>query len=109
MQTPLVLDRTREGPLKHVMFGFSIQKLLVLAAIIGAVLYGFKFIGRLDKGRKDAVKAALREAKKRATGASEPPPASGKTMDLVQCDACGAFVAARGVTSCGREDCPYPG
>ena len=22
---------------------------------------------------------------------------------------CGAFVAARGAKSCGREDCPYPG
>ena len=34
------------------MFGFSIQKLLVLAAIIGAVWYGFKFLSRLDQARK---------------------------------------------------------
>ena len=52
------------------MFGISIQKLLVLAAIIGAVLYGFKFIGRLDKTRKDAAKAALKEARKRAAAAA---------------------------------------
>ena len=94
------------------MFGFSIQKLLVLAAIIGAVLYGFKFIGRLDKGRKDAAKEALRAAKNHAAGrkeASAPPPTSETTLDLERCETCGDFIAARGGTSCGREDCPYPG
>ena len=34
------------------MFGFSLQKLLVLAAVIALVWYGFKFVGRLQDHRK---------------------------------------------------------
>ena len=34
------------------MFGFSIQQPLVLVAIIAAVWYGFKWIGRLDRASR---------------------------------------------------------
>ena len=34
------------------MFGFSLQKLLVLAAIVAAVWYGFQWLSRLDRQRK---------------------------------------------------------
>jgi len=33
--------------------------------------------------------------------------AGGEAEDLVPCPRCGAYVAARGATSCGRSDCPY--
>ena len=39
------------------MLGYSIQKLLVLAAVIGAVWYGFKFVGRLQQARDAEAKA----------------------------------------------------
>ena len=82
------------------MLGFSIQKLLVLAAIVAAVWYGFKYVGRMKEVR-DA-EAKLRESAK--GGAS---PAAPKTQEMVQCAVCSAYVAAQGSQNCGREDCPY--
>lgn len=98
------------------MLGFSIQKLLVLAAVIGAVWYGFKFVGRLQQAR-DAEARAGGGAKKSGNlgdqlrdwigGRKGGAGAAGEAEDLVQCPKCGAYVAARGATSCGRNDCPY--
>jgi uncharacterized protein len=96
------------------MLGFSIQKLLVLAAIIGAIWYGFKFVSRLQQVRDAEAKAGgakraglgdqLRDwvAGRKGRGG-----AVGEAEDLVQCPKCGAYVAAHGATSCGRSDCPY--
>ena len=77
------------------MFGFSLAKLLVLAAIIAAVWYGFKIIGRRNQGPKVA----------------EDKPATGRISaeDTVQCARCGTYVVPGAATSCGRADCPYPG
>ena len=101
------------------MLGFSIQKLLVLAGIIGAVWYGFKLVSRMQQARDAGAKAGgakpgstksgnlgdqLRGWMGGRKGGSEP---GGATEDLVQCPKCGAYVAARGATSCGRGDCPY--
>ena len=76
------------------MFGLSLPKLLVLAAIVAAVWYGFKFLGRLEAKRKAELKAAEKEAK------------GGATQSMVQCPVCETYVAA-GAASCGRSDCPY--
>ena len=81
------------------MLGFGFSKLLVLAAIVLAVWYGFKFVGRLDKRRKEEAAEARRMA---ASGAS--PKEAG---DMVKCRVCGAYVLARGAMDCGRPDCPY--
>ena len=97
------------------MLGFSIQKLLVLAAVIGAVWYGFKFVGRLQQARDAEAKTGggakggnlgdqLRNWVAGRKGGGD---AGGEVEDLVQCPKCGAYVAARGATSCGRGDCPY--
>ncbi len=86
------------------MFGFSLVKLLVLAAIIGSVWYGFKFIGRIDKERKASARASIKSGRKRPPAA----PDDG-VEEMVRCDACDVFVSAGNATSCGREDCPYPG
>ncbi len=82
------------------MFGFSLQKLVVLAAIIAAVWYGFKFVGRLDKARKAALKSA------RVESAAAP---VADVEEMERCAACGTFVPLRGAGACGRDDCPYPG
>jgi hypothetical protein len=96
------------------MLGFSIQKLLVLAGIVAAVWYGFKFVSRLQEVRDAEAKAASQ--KKRAGFADhmrdwvagrKGGDAGGEAEDLIQCPRCGAYVAARGATSCGRSDCPY--
>jgi uncharacterized protein len=95
------------------MLGFSIQKLLVLAAVIGAVWYAFKFVGRLQQARDAEAKGSVKPgggAKRGKTvgGKGRGDAASaGQTEDLVPCPKCGAYVAARGATSCGRDDCPY--
>lgn len=90
------------------MFGFSLQKLLVLAAIIGAVWYGFKLVSRLQEARElDAKKPGGQKPDsiwRRATRAKS---ADQATEDMVQCPACKTYVTAQGTGSCGRPDCPY--
>jgi uncharacterized protein len=77
------------------MFGFT--KILVLGAIVIAVWYGFKFIGRLDQRRK----RELADARRTKADAAE------DVGEMVKCRTCGVFVAARGAGNCGRGDCPY--
>ncbi len=97
------------------MLGFSLQKLLVLVAIIGAVWYGFKFVGRLQQVRDSEAKAGggakggnlgdqLRDWVAGRKGGAD---TGGETEDLVQCPKCGSYVTAGGASSCGRNDCPY--
>ena len=104
------------------MFGFSIQKLLVLASIIGAVWYGFKLVGRLDQARRTGAQArggargsargergfadGVRRWASRMQRGSQPG-GGGETEDMVKCSVCGAYVAARSASSCGRGDCPF--
>ncbi len=91
------------------MFGIpSLQKLLVLAAIIAAVWYGFKFVGRLQDAREA-------EQKLRAGGSRQPKarwrrakqPAAPEAEDMVECPVCQAYVPARGASRCERSGCPY--
>jgi len=89
------------------MFGFpSIQKLIVLIAIVAAVWYGFKWLSRLQAARDAETKAeGRRTAKRRAPGRRSA--AADDAEDMVQCPVCRAYVQARGASSCGRSDCPY--
>lgn len=104
------------------MFGFGIQKLLVLALLIGAVWYGFKFFGRLDESRRRVERVAKAAAAKAAAGVSEAAAGASKAaagaskeasepaaQDMERCETCGDFVAAAEAGSCGREGCPFPG
>jgi hypothetical protein len=79
------------------MFGLSFGKLLVLIVLIAVVWYGFKHVARTEKVRQEA-------AKKRAPAAG---PRRVEAEDMVKCGACGAYVAARGASNCGRSDCPW--
>ena len=82
------------------MFGFGFSKLAVLVGIVVAIWYGFKFVGQLDKARKQA-------------RANKPPRQSGgggnasEVEDTVQCPTCGAYVVAKTASACERPDCPY--
>ena len=76
------------------MFGFSLTKLLVLAALIAAVWYGFRWVQRLQQVQQSA------ERDKVERGADP------SSEDLVACSQCGVFVPARGGRSCDRADCP---
>ena len=86
------------------MFGFSLQKLLVLAAIIAAVWYGFQWLSRLDKQRTADQK--LRDGGGAAKKGGRPAK-SDEPEDMVQCPVCNAFVIAKSSSNCGRPDCPY--
>ena len=79
------------------MFGFSLTKLLFTAAVIAAIWYGYKWIGRIQSQR----------AAEEKLGGKRPGPAA--VEDMVRCPVCDSFVTAGGAVSCGREDCPYPG
>ncbi|MQA65329.1 MAG: hypothetical protein GEU76_05430 [Alphaproteobacteria bacterium] len=74
------------------MFGMSLSKLLVLALIIAAVWYGYKWLTRAGSATRGG-------GRKR----SDAPRAD----DLIACPACGTYVAAR-LKECpsDRTDCP---
>jgi hypothetical protein len=88
------------------MFGFSLAKFLVLALVVAAIWYGFKYMNRLEEVRR-----MLRQEQRRRQGADGRAPGrraeSLKTEDLVLCRTCNAYVAARGAGACGRADCPW--
>jgi hypothetical protein len=76
------------------MLGFSLQKLLLLAIVIAAVWYGWKWLERRG-GSASADKAEDKAA---------------LDQDLVACSECGTYVAP-GLSTCpdGRLDCPMIG
>ncbi len=89
------------------MFGFSLYKLLVLAAILGAVWYAFKFIGRLDQRRKRALKTRREGANGETAGGVAASGGVARAEEMVECPVCKVYVAAGGAGNCGRGDCPY--
>lgn len=92
------------------MLGFSIQKLLFTAAVIAAVWYGFKYIGRMREIREKEGKDKLKRTASGSGGSGgSAAAASGDAEDMVECTVCGAFVASVGAKNCGQADCPYPG
>ncbi len=82
------------------MFGLSLGKFLLLVILVLVVWYGFKYASRVE-----AIRRALREELARRQGAQRRPTIPAE--DLVKCAQCGAYVAARSATSCGRADCPW--
>ncbi|HTH98219.1 MAG TPA: hypothetical protein VL574_12450 [Stellaceae bacterium] len=42
------------------------------------------------------------------SGTGTAPAPNGQAVDLVKCRQCGAYIAATGARSCGRDDCPQP-
>lgn len=88
------------------MLGFSLQKLLVLAAIILAVWYGFRFLSRLQDSRGNQSRMRTRVAPSRGPK-RRPTSERAAAEDMIQCPVCEAYVPARGTSACGRTDCPY--
>ncbi len=90
------------------MFGFSLQKLIVLFAVVAAVWYGFKFVSRLQVARRADAEGRKGSGKvpkggKRDSG----DPGRIGAENMIQCPVCKAYVSDRGATNCGRPDCPY--
>lgn len=83
------------------MFGFGLTKLLVLVALVAAVWYGFKFVGRLDEARRQQA-GSVKPGRRAGRGGKSP-----EIEDTVQCPVCGAYVVAKSASPCERPDCPY--
>jgi hypothetical protein len=82
-----------------VMFSIpSLQKLLVLIAVVVLVWKGFQLLGRLGRER-DKPNPSPRQAPtaKRNEGAVE---------ETRACGVCGAYVSAR-AGNCGKPGCPF--
>ncbi len=86
------------------MLGMSLGKLLVLAALIAIVWYGFKYAARVEAVRQH-LRAEMRRRGAASDGARRVPPRP--VEDLVKCQRCGAFVAAQGAANCGKPGCPW--
>ncbi|MBK1668450.1 hypothetical protein CKO28_10430 [Rhodovibrio sodomensis] len=86
---------------------FSFSKLLVLAGVIAAVWFGFKYVSRLQYQREKNAEARDRVERRRDGETVDPPKRREKAQDMVQCPACMAYVAPKGARNCGRPDCPY--
>ncbi|MDJ0611795.1 MAG: hypothetical protein QNJ67_22675 [Kiloniellales bacterium] len=85
---------------------FSLQKLLLLAALVGAVWYGFKLVSRLQEARQ--LDRSVKSQRRPVKGGGDGGKAERKEAEeMVRCPVCEAFVAARAQSSCGRPDCPY--
>ena len=76
------------------MFGLSLSKLLFTIFVVIAIWKGFAYVGRLAQERQRA--DALR---RRPTGR---PQTSNRTIDLVECPRCGAYVDPREGCHCQR-------
>jgi hypothetical protein len=67
---------------------FSFNKILLLIAILVAVWYGFKLVGRLDRARKHKLSQVVGRDRRAAARQSEPEP-----IDLVRGEDGKTFVA----------------
>jgi uncharacterized protein len=74
---------------------FTLQKLAVLIAVIGAAWYGFRLVERLQEMRRTSARRAGGEAAARVS-----------RQDLRACSACGTYVAEGAACACGGSDRP---
>jgi hypothetical protein len=82
----------------------SFPKLFVLIGVIVAIWYAFRFLGAVEKARKQAERV-----RRGATAGARSGPARdvANVEDTVKCRICGAYVPARQPSRCGRSDCPF--
>jgi hypothetical protein len=78
----------------------GLPKLIVLIGIIVAVWYGFRFLGAVDRARRQAERVAKQAPGQRRTDVAN-------VEDTLKCRICGAYVPARQPTRCNRSDCPF--
>jgi hypothetical protein len=77
------------------MFGLSLSKLLFTIFVVIAVWKAFAYVGQLARAREQANAVRRRPA-------SPFKAAGGRTIDLVECPRCGAYVDPREGCHCGR-------
>ncbi len=80
------------------MFGLSLAKILLIAAVIAAVWYGYRWWQRVQRVTRDEETMLARERARAASG-----------EDMVKCPACETYLSPKSARACGRNECPYPG
>ncbi|GAB5469640.1 MAG: hypothetical protein Kilf2KO_26700 [Rhodospirillales bacterium] len=89
------------------MFGISVQKLLVLALVIGGIIVAFRLLSTLKRQQEITRRAQRDQAARDAASRPAPPPGEqARIQDMAACARCGAYIAAE-AGGCGRKDCPY--
>lgn len=88
------------------MFGLSFAKVLLLAIVISVVWFGYRWFQRWEKEQAARNAAAAPRARDQARGGGDARQLGAE--DMVACTVCGAYVAPRSATSCGKANCPYP-
>nr|WP_255635440.1 hypothetical protein [Azospirillum sp. 412522] len=96
----------------------SLSKIILLALVIGAVWFGWRWVNRVQEiGRTR--KAARRQDGNHQSGRRDAAPGGApprdprsyapamEAEDMEKCPECGAYVAPRSAVSCGRPACPY--
>ena len=84
----------------------SLQKIVFTAAVIFAVWYGWRWVGRKRAESLARHKAQAKGRRGKAAGKSR---GGEDVVDLAPCPVCGDFVAPDGAHPCERPDCPYRG
>ena len=87
------------------MLGLSAPKLLLFILLIALVWAGTRYVRRVEAIRRAVRDELLRRHQQQQQQNKGPAPLQAE--DLVKCSRCGAYVAARSSTSCGRPDCPW--
>ncbi|WP_042693225.1 hypothetical protein [Azospirillum sp. B506] len=90
----------------------SLSKILLLALVIGAVWFGWRWVNRVQEIGRARSAARRRDGGRDAAAGGSPrsPGAYAPTLeaeDMEKCPECGAYVAPRSAVSCGRPACPY--
>lgn len=90
----------------------SLSKILLLALVIGAVWFGWRWVNRVQEiGRARNATRRQDGARNAAPGApprdARPYAPAMEAEDMEKCPECGAYVAPRSAVSCGRPACPY--
>lgn len=83
---------------------FSLPKLIVLALLLAAVWYGFRWVSRVNHLRAEQAAERRRMRKTPGGGTAARTPAA---EDMEKCPSCGIYVSPRSAASCGRPGCPY--
>ncbi|MGF1641431.1 MAG: hypothetical protein ACFCUO_10835 [Rhodospirillales bacterium] len=92
------------------MFGLGVTKILFTLVVVVVVWYGWRWLGRVQARRRVEREAAMRsEVGREPPGRGNGRAAAAAAEDLVRCETCGAYVAARRARHCGRTGCPYMG
>ena len=86
------------------MFGISLGKLVVLAAILIGVWQIFRIFQSKASTPRRSNGAGGQPPEHSTTQESDPEPAA---VETTACPVCGAYQPSEGASACGRGDCPF--